>query len=421
MKIGFIGAGYVGLITATVLSYKNNNNEFYVIDSLKSKIDQLNQGNHYIKEQGFKELFDKVFNKNLFVSIDYDLLKECDIIFIAVCTPDKDGHCNLEYFNNAIKKLDEFVNKDTIIIIKSTVPIGTTKNIHFKSNSKVFNMPEFLAEGTAIQDLLKPIRILIGYQDKNDSKESIEKIKSLFNYVDSNLIVSTDSNTSELIKLSSNFLLASRVAHINLLETIAEEYNANIIDISNILRMDSRIGNKFLNPSIAFGGSCFRKDINNLSSICSDDIFSKYIKSINDINEHHVSIIYKVLRNNINELNQKNFKILILGYGFKNNTEDVRESPTQMFIDLIKDEYQYTCYDTHIDKYSKTPDINKFNVFVLMNDENQYINIINSIIEDRFNKNEQNDIIKNNNKLIIKNDSCIIINPKHSILLKGFL
>ena len=448
MKIGFIGAGYVGLISATVLAYKNPNHNFYVIDTLKSKIEQLKQRNHYIKELGFKELFDKVFyagnneneltnenefiaeieltneniNKllyksynNLIVSTDYNLLKDCNIIFIAVCTPDDNGLCNLEYFNEAINKLDEFVNKDTIIIVKSTVPIGTTKKIHFKSNANVFNIPEFLAEGTAIQDLLNPIRILIGCQDIENSKKDIEKIKSLFNYVNPNLIVITDSNTSELIKLASNFLLASRVAHINLLETIAEQYNANINDISNILRMDSRIGNKFLTPSIAFGGSCFRKDINNLSSICNDKIFSDYIKSINKINEHHVEIIYELLNQLINQNDLT--RILILGYGFKNNTEDTRESPTQIFIELIKDKYKYECYDNHIDKYSNLPDINEFNVFILMNDENQYISIINNIIEDKFNENEQNEIIKNNNKLIIKNESCIIINPKHVKLL----
>lgn len=467
MKIGFIGAGYVGLITATVLAYKNPNNKFYVIDALKSKIDALKQGKHYIKELGFRELFDKCFvtddieniqediyddtqdidseseekdeltienidkiiNKsynNLIVSTDYDLLKECDIIFIAVCTPDCDGKCNLTYFNDAIKKLDEFITKDTIIIVKSTVPIGTTKSIHFKSNAHVFNMPEFLAEGSAIQDLLNPVRILIGSASKNSSldeseNKAIEKIKSLFYYVDNSLIAVTDSNTSELIKLSSNFLLASRVAHINLLETIAEEYDANINDISKILRMDSRIGNKFLNPSIAFGGSCFRKDINNLSSICHDETFSKYIKSVNHINEHHVSLLVELLRNilktdsNFNSKNQH--KILILGYGFKNNTEDIRESPTKMFIDLIENEFEYECYDTHIDKYSKFVDVNEFDIFILMNDEAQYVQVINSIIEERFNEEEQSDILINNNKLAIKNNKCIILNPKHTKLL----
>ena len=520
MKIGFIGAGYVGLITATVLAYKNPNHKFYVVDTLKSKIEALKNGNHYIKELGFKEIFDKVFNiqsstdiesstkddiesnlskvnkeqpsnddiesnlskdilkedektseitkdtvdmlidrkyNNLIVSNDYDSLKDSDIIFIAVCTPDNDGVCNLTYFNKAIKKVDEFVTENTIIIVKSTVPIGTTKNIHFKNNASVFNIPEFLAEGTAIQDLLNPIRILIGSSLNNDFNtvsNKIEKIKSLFNYVDNNLIVTTDSNTSELIKLASNFLLASRVAHINLLESIAEQYDANINDISKILRMDERIGNKFLNPSIAFGGSCFRKDINNLSSICKDDIFSKYVKSINTINEHHVFILYNMLKaelsdinkaqyskddvkepskdnliklnesqslsktkDNLISFNKTNNKILILGYGFKNNTEDTRESPTQMFIDLIKNDFEYECYDIHIDKYFKQYNINDFDIFVLMNNEVQYIEIINKIIKDRFDDNEQNDIIKNNNKLIIKNNKCIILNPRHTKLL----
>lgn len=372
MEIGIIGAGYVGLITATILASKNKDKKVLVVESLEKKIEQLKTGNHYIKEPGFKEVFDEVFEKNLFVSSSIDVIKNCDIIFIAVCTPDIDGHCNLDFFNDAVESINRVAKENAIIIVKSTVPVGTTMKTSEKMRKDLIlmNIPEFLAEGTAINDLKNPVRILIG-TTKTASEEAIEKIRSIFSYVNSEKIVFTDSNTSELVKLSSNFILAQRVATINLIENVAKQFRANIIDISKILRMDDRIGHKFLSPSAAFGGSCFKKDINNLSSICQDSIFSKYIKSVNVINEYHALLIAEKI--------PRESRLLILGYGFKNGTEDIRESPTQIILEYLSSSVEVDVYDSHIEKYAKKPLKMNYDNYILMNDEDEYVEMLKGI------------------------------------------
>lgn len=376
MEIGIIGAGYVGLITATILASKNTSKRFTVIESLEKKIEQLKAKQHYIKEPGFEELFDEVFEKNLFVSTSMDDIKNCDIIFIAVGTPDVDGHCNLTYFNEAVESINKVAKENALVIVKSTVPVGTTKKTSEKMRKDLIlmNIPEFLAEGSAVNDLRNPVRILIG-TTKEMNENDIEKIRSLFSYVDSEKIVFTDSNTSELIKLSSNFILAQRVATINLIENIAKQYKANITDISKILRMDDRIGHKFLSPSAAFGGSCFKKDINNLSSICQDTIFSKYIKSVNVINEYHALLIAEEI--------PMNSRVLILGYGFKNGTEDTRESPTEIILSYLSSTVVADVYDSHIEKYAKKPLKMDYDKYILMNDEDEYVEMLKGIDKNR--------------------------------------
>ena len=239
---------------------------------------------------------------------------------------------------------------------------------------EVYNIPEFLAEGSAMVDLLRPIRILIGCTEKNPSK--LKLVKSLFHYVPDDVIYVTDSNTSELSKLSSNFLLAARVAHINLLESIAKTYHANIIDISKILRMDSRIGHEFLSPSAAFGGSCFKKDIENLSSICEDRLLSKYIASVNYINKHHAMLLTEEIETLCihNTERGKQSRVLFLGYGFKSFTEDPRESPTEMVAGFISPNILVDVYDPHIEEFNTKPD-GKYNVVIIMNNEQEYRDI----------------------------------------------
>lgn len=250
----------------------------------------------------------------------------------------------------------------------------TNEHAEIVMKHEVYNIPEFLAEGSAMVDLLRPIRILIGCTEKNPSK--LKLVKSLFHYVPDDVIYVTDSNTSELSKLASNFLLASRVAHINLLESIAKTYHANIMDISKILRMDSRIGHEFLSPSAAFGGSCFKKDIENLSSICEDRLLSKYIASVNYINKHHAMLLTEEIEticiHNV-ERGQKP-RVLFLGYGFKSFTEDPRESPTEMVAGFISPNILVDVYDPHIEDFSTKPN-GKYSVVVIMNDEQEYKDI----------------------------------------------
>lgn len=376
MKICIIGAGYVGLITGTVLAYKNNMHQFTILDVDQSKINSLRNKQHYILEDGFAELFNQL---PIRLTANYSDVADSDIFFISVNTPERNGKCNMDYFNSALENVKSVASKNAIIVVKSTVPVGTTASIAANCEQEVYNIPEFLAEGTAIHDMLEPIRILIGTTTKTIN---ISRLISLFNYVTNAAIYVTDSNTSELSKLASNFMLAQRVASINCIETIAKQYNADIMDISRILRMDKRIGNYFLSPSAAFGGSCFRKDISNLSSICSDNEISRYISSVNDINQHHAKLLAQSITGP---------KVLFLGYGFKNNTEDTRESPTEMVIGFLDKSIQYQIYDAHIKQYSQLP-TGQFDQYVLMNDETEYI------------------------KLLIDIDHAKIINPRYHIL-----
>lgn len=372
MKITIIGAGYVGLLTGTVLAAKNNH-QFHIVDVDEKKIENLKNGNLFIKEKDFAKYFNQVFEKNLFLSTSYKETEDADIVFISVCTPSKNGKCDLSFFWNCVDNLK--IKDSAILIVKSTVPIGTTTEVKKRfPNTEVYNIPEFLAEGTAIDDLLNPVRVLIGSANENDSK--VEEVLDLFRYVPSEKIFVTDSNTSELSKLASNFILAERVATINVLDTVAKEHHANINHISQILRMDDRIGSKFLSPSAGFGGSCFKKDVENLSSICGNTMFSKFIGSINSINSEHMILVV----DEIEELKPK--RVLFLGYGFKEFTEDKRESPTQFIINFLKSNIEVQIFDPHIEEFSKDP-IGDFEVAILMNNEQVYKDLARKLIEKR--------------------------------------
>lgn len=375
-EISIVGCGYVGLLTGTILAHKNKDKSFIFIDVDKNKIDNLKNGIHFIKEPEFIDYYNDLTNIKL--SSDFEDIKNSDIIFIAVGTPDKDGKCDLSYLYSTIGEINKFSKNEAIIIIKSTVEVGTTYKLmkeEFRKDLHIFNIPEFLAEGEAINNLLNPCRLLIGWTKEEDIKEA-EKIKTLYNHIDESKIYITDSNTSELSKLASNFMLSQRVASINAIEYLAHEKNANIKDISNILKMDDRIGNKYLSPSAGFGGSCFRKDINNISNICSDRIFRNYFESINRINDYHMVH----LANRIDRFKY----VLFLGYGFKEYTNDTRESPTEFISKMLCKPCRYDIYDIHIDKYNNKPtDLNKYECVILMLNEPEYIEIAKQLPRDK--------------------------------------
>lgn len=371
-SISIIGCGYVGLLTGVILADKNRNKNFVLLDIDKNKIEKLKKKEFYLNENGFVQIFESL--RNIKLTSDYSDISDSNIVIIAVNTPDDNGKCNLSYLYATIDHINKYAKENSIIVIKSTVEVGTTKQLcedRFRKDLYVFNIPEFLAEGEAITNLLYPVRVLIGYTDK--TKENYEfklnELRSLFYYVDYDKIVVTDSNTSELIKLSSNFMLAQRVASINAIEHLAKEKNANILDISRTLRMDDRIGNKFLNPSAGFGGSCFRKDINNISNICSDRFYKEYFKNVNIINDYHMIEISEYL--------DKFSKVLFLGYGFKETTEDTRESPTQFVIDYLSKSVEYKVYDRNIEKYNDKSILkDEYDCIALMNNEEEYVTYV---------------------------------------------
>jgi UDPglucose 6-dehydrogenase len=355
MKICCIGAGYVGGPTMAVIADKCRDIMVFVVDIDKTKINRWNSKNFSslpVYEPGLKEIVAKRRNKNLFFSNNVtEAIKISDIIFIAVGTPTKkygvfgfEESSDLSYVEQCIQqilsttqKYPDCVKNKKIIVEKSTVPVKTANFIYkilnfdnqFHKKFEILSNPEFLSEGNAIKDLLNPDRVLIGGGKGLSSKNSINKLVHIYsNWVSRKKILTVNLWSSELSKLASNCFLAQRISSINTMSEICESTGANIKEVSKALRMDSRIGREYLDSSIGFGGSCFKKDLLNLiylSKYFNLKKVASYWNQVLTINEHQKKrFVYKI----VDKMNGvKNKKLLILGFSFKKNTNDVRESP----------------------------------------------------------------------------------------------
>ncbi|WP_457612231.1 nucleotide sugar dehydrogenase [Methanocaldococcus sp.] len=265
MKISVVGTGYVGLIQAVGLAEFGFKVVGIDIDDLKVK--KLNKGESPLYEEGLEELLKKHVNKNLTFTTSYEPIKDSDIIFLCVGTPqDKDGNANLKYLFLAIEKIKEVIDKDKykIIVIKSTVPVGTNRKVKelLKDyNVDVVSNPEFLREGLAVHDFFNPDRIVLGFENL-ENKKPIEIMEKVYKYFKDKGIpfIITNWETSELIKYASNAFLATKISFINELAKLADKVGGDIKTISYAMGLDPRIGDKFLNAGIGYGGSCFHPD-----------------------------------------------------------------------------------------------------------------------------------------------------------------
>lgn len=340
-----IGAGYVGGPTMAVIALKCPEINVTVVDSNSDKIEAWNGdlNNLPVYDPGLPSIIKKVRNKNLFFSNNIpEAIDKSEMIFMAVNTPTKkqgDGAgmaADLKYVEQCAKDIVEFSKSDKIVVEKSTLPVRTAEKIKEVLNKKnkkikfeVLSNPEFLAEGTAINDLFKSDRVLIG----GDSTESGEKaIKALYDiylrWIPKEKILTTNVWTSELSKLASNAMLAQRISSINSLSALAKKTEADIYDLSKAIGMDHRIGPYFLNPSPGFGGSCFQKDILNLVYLCKYyglHEVAEYWHQVVKINDYQKNRFADIIINNFNN-NLQDKKIAILGWAFKANTNDSRES-----------------------------------------------------------------------------------------------
>lgn len=289
MKIVVAGTGYVGLVTAVCLSEIGHQVTCVDIDSKKVKT--LNEGKSPIYEPGLEELMQK--NKErLKYTLDSEVAyKEADVIFIGVGTPEKkDGSANLKYVYEVAREIAKSIEKDCIVVVKSTVPIGTNQKVEklIKSNLSNKNLkveivsnPEFLSQGTAVKDTLHAQRIVLGVPSKN-SEMIMKKVYDGFEQP----YVITDRKSAEMIKYASNDFLALKISYINEIANLCEIVGANIQDVAKGMGMDARIGNKFLKAGIGYGGSCFPKDTKALSWLASfNDYELKTIKAAIEINE----------------------------------------------------------------------------------------------------------------------------------------
>ena len=339
-----IGAGYVGGPTMAMLALKNPDYKVIVVDINSERIKAWNSENLPIYESGLLEIVHKVRDKNLFFSTDIDnSIIEAHIIFVSVNTPTKTfGHgagyaSDLQYWEKTARQILKLSDSSKIIVEKSTLPVKTAQAMEriLNSNEKgiifdVLSNPEFLAEGTAIKDLENPDRVLVGSSETESGLRACDKIVQLYSsWIDNERILTSNVWSTELSKLTANAFLAQRISSINSISALCEETGANIHEVAHAVGTDSRIGQKFLDASVGFGGSCFKKDIFNLVYLCRHyglDEVADYWESVVKMNEYQVErFVLKMLKSMFNTVTGK--KIALFGFAFKANTGDTRESP----------------------------------------------------------------------------------------------
>lgn len=345
-----VGTGYVGLVSGVCFSeigYKVT-----CLDHDLEKIESLKNGIMPIYEPGLKDIVHRnVHNKTLSFSTSLkDNINNNDVVIIAVGTPtnDVDGSTYLNFVFSAVDEIIRYLSKDTLVIIKSTVPPGTCDLIQKKFDDSslkhkcyVISNPEFLREGNAIKDFMSPDRVVVGCDDA--IKPLMKKLYA--DHINRGIkFIATNKITAELIKYSANTFLAAKVAFINEISSISERIDSNILDLKDGIGSDSRIGYKFLEPGPGFGGSCFPKDINSLIHF-SNNIRSNnsIIRSVIESNQNRIQEISKNIENFI----ESGSIICVLGLTYKANTDDVRTSPAISVIEklLEKGKYVIHCYD----------------------------------------------------------------------------
>lgn len=343
MNIAVIGAGYVGLVTGTCFA------EFGVsvtcVDMDDNKIELLTKGIPPFYEPGLEELMRKNMNEGRlrFSNNAAEAVKNAEVIFIAVGTPSlEDGSADLSYVDAVARTIGENLNGYKVIVTKSTVPVGTGERIRKimqdmgNDNSKfdIISNPEFLREGSAVEDFMRPNRVVIG----SNSERAISIMRELYRplYLIETPFIITDIETSEMIKYASNVFLATKVSFINEIANLCEEVGANVQVVAKAMGVDGRIGAKFLHPGPGFGGSCFPKDTRALLQIAESHGYDfKIVRSVGEVNiaqrERMIAKIEHALRGASGKT------IGILGLSFKPNTNDIRESPAIYIIQRLTD------------------------------------------------------------------------------------
>ncbi len=368
-KICCIGAGYVGGPTMSVIASKCPEIEVTVVDINQVRINQWNDSDLDklpVYEPGLREIVAKTRGKNLFFSTEVDkAIDEAQIIFISVNTPTKTfgkgkgQAADLKFVELCARNIANVATTDKIVVEKSTLPVRTAsaiksilENTGNKVNFEILSNPEFLAEGTAVDDLLNADRVLIGGDDTPSGKEAKEILSAIYaHWLPKERILQTNVWSSELSKLVANAFLAQRVSSINAISALCEKTDANISEVSRAIGTDSRIGSKFLNASVGFGGSCFQKDILNLVYIARSfglqevaDYWEQVI-IMNDYQkkrfaDHIISTLYNTVSGK---------KIAFYGWAFKKDTNDTRESAAIYVADaLLEERAEITVYDPKV-------------------------------------------------------------------------
>ncbi len=373
-----IGAGYVGGPTMAVIALKCPEIKINIVDINKNKIDQWNSKNLDklpVFEPGLSEIISEVRDKNLFFRTDVEeCIDSADMVFMAVNTPTKtEGEgkgmaADLKYIESCARTIAKASKTDKIIVEKSTLPVRTAEKIidilneNKKVNFQVLSNPEFLAEGTAIKDLFKSDRVLIGGQKSREGENAVNNLSEIYErWIPKNKILKLNIWSSELSKIVSNAMLAQRISSINSISSLCEKTGADIEEVALAVGMDKRIGPDFLKASVGFGGSCFKKDILNLVYMLKYYGLlkeSNYWKSIVEINSHQTQRFANKI---IESINQDTDKIVsIFGWAFKKNTNDSRESASIYLAKiLIENHIKVNVYDPMVSKERIIDDLNQ--------------------------------------------------------------
>lgn len=361
-KICCLGAGYVGGPTMAMIAHQCPDIAVHVVDLNPKRIAAWNSEELPIYEPGLYDVVKQARGRNLKFTTDVPgAIRESNMCFISVNTPTKTfgigagRAANLEFVEKCARTIAEYSESDKVVVEKSTLPVRTAesvKRILNSSNSSVkfdvLSNPEFLAEGTAVDDLLKPDRILIG----GDNEGAIEKLASVYkNWVPNEKIIRTNLWSSELSKLTANAFLAQRVSSINAISALCEATGADVDEVAGAIGTDSRIGPRFLKASVGFGGSCFQKDILNLVYLCEHfglPEVAKYWEQVVIMNDHQKRrFSTRIVKKMFNTVSDK--KIGIWGFAFKKDTNDTRESAAiYVCRDLLEERARLTIYDPKV-------------------------------------------------------------------------
>lgn len=341
MNIVVAGTGYVGLVTGACLSEVGHTVTCVDID--EKKVEIMKKGISPIYEPGLDELLERNYKEGrLDFTTNYtDAYKSADVVFIGVGTPERvDGSANLDYVFGVCKQIAENVTKDCLVVVKSTVPIGTNdrveeflkENLTHNVNIEVASNPEFLAQGTAVVDTLNASRIVIGVE----SRKAEEKLRYVYERFNQPIVV-TNRRSAEMIKYASNDFLALKISFMNEMANVCEIVGADIEDVAKGMSYDSRIGNKFLNAGLGYGGSCFPKDTKALHWLANDSGYEiKTIKATIEVNENQKYKLFRRAKQEFGSL--KGMKVAVLGLTFKPGTDDLREAPSIPNIRRLLDE-----------------------------------------------------------------------------------
>lgn len=342
MKIAVAGTGYVGLVTGVCLASKGHFVSCVDVDTEKIKI--MRQGISPIYEEGLEELMQSSMDHLTFTTDYKNAYAEAEVIFIGVGTPEKkDGSANLSYVYKVAEQIAESVRKDCVIVVKSTVPIGTNDKIeayiqaHIVNDVKVTvaSNPEFLAQGTAVRDTLHAARIVLGVEDNRTAAV----MKAVYENFDAPILV-TNRRSAEMIKYASNDFLALKISYINEIANLCEIVGADVEDVAKGMGYDPRIGNRFLNSGIGYGGSCFPKDTKALSWLASfNDNEIKTIKAAIEVNESQKFKLIKKAKKYYDDFD--GITVAVLGLTFKPGTDDLREAPSLVNLPILIEDGAY--------------------------------------------------------------------------------